>query len=134
MNVDRAAEIGITLIRALAQCRWLPRSTLEARWIVAELHATAAKVNQSLENYRYDDAANASTNFSGQFLRLVFGNRQLRLDFPMDGPDSESASQQASKSAGRKAALSTLVSVFEASLRLLSPSCVPNGRDLACAL
>jgi valyl-tRNA synthetase len=39
----------------------------------------------------------------------------------MDGPASESASQQASKAAGRKAALTTLVSVFEASLRLLSP-------------
>jgi valyl-tRNA synthetase len=124
MNVDRAAEIGITVdSAALGKMPVVAEDApLEARWIVAELHATAAKVNQSLENYRYDDAANTIYQFFwGSFCDWYLEIVKLRLDFPMDGPESESASQQASKSAGRKAALTTLVSVFEASLRLLSP-------------
>jgi valyl-tRNA synthetase len=89
---------------------------------VAEFHSTAAKVNQSLENYRYDDAANTIYQFFwGSFCDWYLEIVKLSLDFPMDGPGSESASQQATKAAGRKAALTTLVSVFEASLRLLSP-------------
>ena len=124
MNVDRAAEIGITVDPAALGAMPVvgEDAPLEARWIVAELHATAAKVNQSLENYRYDDAANTIYQFFwGSFCDWYLEIVKLRLDFPMDGPESESASQQASKSAGRKAALTTLVSVFEASLRLLSP-------------
>jgi valyl-tRNA synthetase len=124
MNVDRAAEIGIAVDPAAlgAMPVVAADAPLEARWIVAELHATAAKVNQSLENYRYDDAANTIYQFFwGSFCDWYLEIVKLRLDFPMDGPDSESASQQADKSAGRKAALTTLVSVFEASLRLLSP-------------
>jgi valyl-tRNA synthetase len=95
---------------------------LEDRWIVAELHSTAAKVNQSLENYRYDDAANTIYQFFwGSFCDWYLEIVKLRLDFPMDGPSGESASEQANKREGRQAALTTLVSVFEASLRLLSP-------------
>jgi valyl-tRNA synthetase len=124
MNVDRAAEIGITVDPAVLG--GMPTAAadapLEDRWIVAELHATAAKVNQSLENYRYDDAANTIYQFFwGSFCDWYLEIVKLRLDFPMDGQESESASQQASKSAARKAALTTLVSVFEAALRLLSP-------------
>jgi valyl-tRNA synthetase len=95
---------------------------LEARWIVAELHATAAKVNQSLEDYRYDDAANTIYQFFwGSFCDWYLEIVKLRLDFSMDGPAGESASEQARKHDGRHAALTTLVSVFEAALRLLSP-------------
>ena len=84
---------------------------LEERWIVAELHATAAKVNQSLENYRYDDAANTIYQFFwGSFCDWYLEIVKLRLDF------SETADKAATK-----AALTTLVSVFEAALRLLSP-------------
>ena len=55
---------------------------LEARWIVAELHATAAKVNQSLENYRYDDAANTIYQFFwGSFCDWYLEIVKLRLDF-----------------------------------------------------
>ena len=124
MNVDRAAEIGITVDPAALGGMPVAAADapLEARWIVAELHAVAAKVNQSLENYRYDDAANAIYQFFwGSFCDWYLEIVKLSLDFPMDGPESESASQQASKAAGRKDALTTLVSVFEASLRLLSP-------------
>src|SRR6185312_12897072 len=57
MNVDKAAEIGIKVdSSALGAMPTADASDpLEARWIVAELRATSAKVNDSLENYRYDD-------------------------------------------------------------------------------
>ena len=112
-NVDRAAEIGITVDPA--SLGGMPSvagdSPLEARWIVAELHATAAKVNQSLENYRFDDAANTIYQFFwGSFCDWYLEIVKLRLDF------SESANKEQTR-----AALTTLVGVFEASLRLLSP-------------
>jgi valyl-tRNA synthetase len=113
MNVDRAAEIGITVDPATLGS--IPEADanapLEARWIVAELHATAAKVDQALENYRFDDAANTIYQFFwGSFCDWYLEIVKLRLDF------SESADK-----ATAEAALTTLVSVFEASLRLLSP-------------
>ena len=113
MNVDRAAEIGIAVDpSALGSMPTAAADApLEARWIVAELHATAAKVNQSLENYRYDDAANTIYQFFwGSFCDWYLEIVKLRLDF------SETADK-----AQTKAALTTLVSVFEAALRLLSP-------------
>jgi len=113
MNVDRAAEIGIvvdhTSLGGLPTAS--PDAPLEERWIVAELHSTAAKVNQSLENYRYDDAANIIYQFFwGSFCDWYLEIVKLRLDF------TETADK-----ATTKAALTTLVSVFEAALRLLSP-------------
>jgi valyl-tRNA synthetase len=124
MNVDRAAEVGIFVDPAALGGMPVAAedAPLEDRWIVAELHATAAKVNQSLENYRYDDAANTIYQFFwGSFCDWYLEIVKLRLDFPMDGPGGESASEQTSKRESRRAALTTLVSVFEASLRLLSP-------------
>ena len=113
MNVDRAAEIGIAVDPAAlgAMPAVAADAPLEDRWIVAELHSTAAKVNQSLENYRYDDAANTIYQFFwGSFCDWYLEIVKLRLDF------SETADKAATK-----AALTTLVSVFEAALRLLSP-------------
>jgi len=120
MNVDRAAEIGIVVDRSTLG--GMPSvnadAPLEARWIVAELHVTATKVNQSLENYRYDDAANTIYQFFwGSFCDWYLEIVKLRLDFSVQQV-SESAGQQVSSTA---AALNTLVAVFEASLRLLSP-------------
>ena len=113
MNVDKAAEAGITVDPAALG--GMPAADadapLEARWIVAELNATAAKVNQSLENYRFDDAANTIYQFFwGSFCDWYLEIVKLRLDF------SETADR-----AKTKAALTTLVSVFEAALRMLSP-------------
>jgi valyl-tRNA synthetase len=113
MNVDRAAEIGIFVdSKALGGMPTVSDDApLEARWIVAELNATAAKVNQSLENYRYDDAANTIYQFFwGSFCDWYLEIVKLRLDF------SETADK-----AQTKASLTTLVQVFEAALRLLSP-------------
>ena len=113
MNVDKAAEVGIKVDpSALGSMPSVAANApLEARWIVAELHATAAKVNDSLENYRYDEAASTIYQFfwgslCDWYLEIV----KLRLDF------SGSADK-----APTKAALTTLVQVFEAALRLLSP-------------
>ena len=113
MNVDRAAEIGITVDPGALG--GMPAvgddAPLEARWIVAELHATAAKVNQSLEIYRYDDAANTIYQFFwGSFCDWYLEIVKLRLDF-----------SEAADKAKTGAALTTLVSVFEAALRMLSP-------------
>jgi valyl-tRNA synthetase len=113
MNVDRAAEIGITVDPAALGSMPVAGedAPLEARWIVAEFYSTAAKVNASLENYRYDDAANAIYQFFwGSFCDWYLEIVKLSLDF------SETADKTKTK-----AALATLVSVFEALLRLLSP-------------
>jgi valyl-tRNA synthetase len=113
MNVDRAAELGITVDPSAlgSMPTAAPDAPLEARWIVAELHAAATEVNRSLENYRYDDAANAIYRFFwGNFCDWYLEMVKLRLDF------SEAADTEATG-----AALTTLVSVFEAALRLLSP-------------
>jgi len=113
MNVDRAAEIGITFdpVSLGAMPSVGADAPLEARWIVAELHATAAKVNLALQNYRFDDAANLIYQFFwGSFCDWYLEIVKLRLDF------SETAD-----TAKTKAALTTFVSVFEASLRLFSP-------------
>jgi valyl-tRNA synthetase len=113
MNIDQAANIGISVdLKALGGMPTAaPDAPLEARWIVAELHTAAGRVNQSLENYRYDDAANIIYQFFwGSFCDWYLEIVKLRLDF------SETADN-----AKTKAALNTLVSVFEAALRLLSP-------------
>jgi len=113
MNVDRAAEIGITV--DVSKLGFMPiegsGAPLEARWIVSELHETAAKVNQALEDYRFDEAASTVYQFFwGSFCDWYLEIVKLRLDF------SESADRSATRTA-----LTTLVSVFEAALRLLSP-------------
>jgi valyl-tRNA synthetase len=113
MNVDRAAEVGISIDQAALGAMPLanPQAPLEERWIVSELHTTAAKVNQALDNYRFDDAANTIYQFFwGSFCDWYLEIVKLRLDF------SEGADKAKTRSA-----LTTLVSVFEAALRLLSP-------------
>jgi valyl-tRNA synthetase len=113
MNVDRAAELDIKV-----DPKSLPLSPtvgsdapLEDRWIIAEFHSAANKINASLENYRYDDAASIIYQFFwGSLCDWYVEIIKLRLDF------SENADKR-----NVKAALTTLLSVFEASLRLLSP-------------
>lgn len=113
MNVDRAAEIGIFVDRSVfgAMPSVAEDAPLEARWIVTEFHQATAKVNESLGNYRFDDAANTIYQFFwGSFCDWYLEIVKLRLDF------SETADKAATT-----AALTTLMQVFEASLRLLSP-------------
>jgi valyl-tRNA synthetase len=113
MNVDRAAEIDIFVDQAsLGGMPSVPDDApLEARWIVAEFQVVAARVNEALSNYRFDDAASAIYqffwgNFCDWYLEIV----KLRLDFSVNADKAKT-----------QTALTTLLSVFEASLRLLSP-------------
>jgi valyl-tRNA synthetase len=113
MNVDRAAEVGIAVdLKALGSMPTVaPDAPLEARWIIAELHAAATEVSRSLEAYRFDEAANAIYKFFwGNFCDWYIEIVKLRLDF--DNPANKVSAT---------AALTTLVLVFEAALRLLSP-------------
>ncbi len=116
MNVDRATEAEVTIdLEQLPQMSLLPMvgmdAPLEDRWIVAEFHSTASKVNRSLAEYRYDDAANVIYRFFwGSFCDWYLEIAKLRLDF----------SEAADKTKAR-GALQTLLCIFEASLRLLSP-------------
>jgi valyl-tRNA synthetase len=113
MNVDRAAEIGITVDpTALGGMPVAAADApLEDCWIVDELQKAAWRVNKSLESYRYDDAANEIYQFFwGNFCDVYIESVKPRLDF-----------SEATDKTQAKGTLTTLVSVFEASLRLLSP-------------
>jgi valyl-tRNA synthetase len=113
MNVDKAAEAGVTVDPfALGSMPTVAADApLEARWIVAELNKTTISVFQLLEDYRYDVAANTIYQFFwGSFCDWYLEIVKLRLDFT-----------DAANKAATKAALTTLVQVFECALRLLSP-------------
>src|ERR1019366_4284430 len=59
MNVDRAAEVGVIVDPMLGETPKVDdNAPLEDRWIVAEFLLSTGRVNESLANYRYDDAAN----------------------------------------------------------------------------
>jgi valyl-tRNA synthetase len=116
---------------------------VEDRWILSRLSQTTVAVNASLTDYRFDEAANTIyqffwRDFCDWYLEIV----KLRLNFEADAPSHDAvtpsegdnalgsdaigkASKVARRLLGRPdpvvAALHTLVSVFEASLRLLSP-------------
>jgi valyl-tRNA synthetase len=112
-NIDRAAEIGIIVdptalggIPAVSE-----DAPLEDRWIVDAFQGIAARVNASLESYRYDEAASYIYQFFwGSFCDVYIEIVKLRLDFSEEPNKTQI-----------KAALSTVVGVLEASLRLLSP-------------
>ena len=96
---------------------------LESRWILARLSQTSAAVNDSLAEYRFDEAANTIYQFfwgdlCDWYLEIV----KLRLNFEaayeVPIPTSDTAEESVSETT---AALTTLVSVFESALRLLSP-------------
>jgi valyl-tRNA synthetase len=99
MQMERAAEAGIVCDLKKLEAAG---ETLEARWIVSRLHHTAGEMNQALEEYRFHEAANTIYRFFwGDFCDWYLEVVKLRL------PD--------------RAALGTLLTVFESALRLLSP-------------
>jgi valyl-tRNA synthetase len=133
MNLDRAREAGIevALLTAtkpgapgLDSETWvLPTSNaIESRWILARLSQTAAAVHASLDAYRFDEAASLIYQFfwgdlCDWYLEIV----KIRLNFEVSGeafPTSDEAEESVSET---EAALTTLVAVFEAALRMLSP-------------
>jgi valyl-tRNA synthetase len=132
---DKAPQLQ-NLKRALENARGLPNlpgifqpnTPIEDRWIVALLHKTAAEVNAALENYRFDEAANAIYQFFwGSFCDWYLEIVKLRLDFtPL--PSAAELERQpevdervAERYRRTTISLTNLVLVFEASLRMLSP-------------
>jgi valyl-tRNA synthetase len=111
IQLDRAAKAGIIVNPAEfpAEPEIATDAPLESRWIVSRLKSTAAQVDEELAEFRFHEAANLIYQFFwGDFCDWYLEIVKLRLDF--DSP-SEST----------RAALATLISVFEAALRLLSP-------------
>jgi len=116
MNLDRAREAGIGFSLpngSGSRPTWClsAESSLESHWILTRLSENAEAVNASLAAYRFDEAANHVYQFfwgdlCDWYLEIV----KLRLNFD-EGADKAATS----------AALTTLVSVFESALRLLSP-------------
>ena len=86
-------------------------STLEDRWILSRFNRAAADVNDSLQTYRFDEAANRIYDFFwGDFCDWYIELLKPRLNFE-EGADREAA----------RVACSNLVNLFDASLRLLHP-------------
>src|SRR5271154_1287823 len=85
--------------------------TLEDRWILSRFNRAAKDVNESLQTYRFDEAANRIydffwAEFCDWYLELI----KSRLNFE-EGADTGPA----------RIACANLVNLFEASLRLLHP-------------
>jgi valyl-tRNA synthetase len=102
MNVDRVGGAGGT--------REAPENALdllENRWIYSRFYRVAGEVNQSLIDYRFDEAANTIYSFFwGDFCDWYLEIIKPRLN----GGGEEA-----------RAAVTFLVDVFEGALRLLSP-------------
>ena len=113
MNVDRAREAGVEvdLGNLPAALFIIEGAPLETRWILSRLGSTCSSVDASLSDYRFDEASNDVYQFFwGDFCDWYIEMVKLRLEFG-EAADNTSAS----------AALTTLLAVFEAALRLLSP-------------
>ena len=172
MNVDRAAEVGLSSLmgtirrpyspeeisRISSSLKDVPEETAEQikfilsrppdskglcnlpfiggetsfedRWIMALLYRTAGEVNAALENYRFDESANAVYQFFwGSFcdwyleiakLRLEFGPALNMQEFAEREPTEEEDKILERRIQARRS-LGTLLLVFETSLRMLSP-------------
>ena len=113
MQMERAKEAGIEVdLQNLKQSLQPPDDrALEAHWIISRLNGCAADVHLALTQYRFDDAASLIYQFFwGEFCDWYLEIVKIRLDF-----------SEATDKASVTAALATLLGVFEASLRLLSP-------------
>ena len=114
MNIQRAKESGIVvdpqrIPEPLALVN--DGSAPDERWIASRLSATTSTVSKYLEEYRFDLAASAIYQFFwGDFCDWYLEIVKLRVDFAT--PEKRSETQTL---------LETLISVFEAALRLLSP-------------
>jgi valyl-tRNA synthetase len=86
-------------------------STLEDRWILSRFNRVSKEVNEALETFRFHEASNRIYDFFwGEFCDWYLELIKPRLNFE-NGSDQTRA----------QAACTNLVSLFEASLRLLHP-------------
>ncbi len=113
MQMERAKEAGISVDLQHLGHSLLSRkdAPLEECWIISRFNQCAADVNLALADYRFDDAAHRIYQFFwGEFCDWYLEVVKIRFDFA-DAANRESTTN----------ALSSLLAVFEASLRLLSP-------------
>jgi valyl-tRNA synthetase len=113
MNVDRicVARAPSPAIRETQGVPGVTTETLEDRWILSRFNGVAAYVNEALEEYRFHEAANRIYDFFwGEFCDWYIELIKPRLNSE-DGSDKHMA----------EIACRNLVTLFEASLRLLHP-------------
>jgi valyl-tRNA synthetase len=121
LNVDRAQEAGVWSlaefradegVRSPAGVAEFEAVTLEDRWILSRFNRVAQEVEDALGTYRFHEAASTIYSFFwGEFCDWYLELIKPRL--------MAMGSEQEKASARR--GLLNLVSLFEASLRLLSP-------------
>ncbi|MGZ5141813.1 MAG: class I tRNA ligase family protein, partial [Burkholderiales bacterium] len=114
MQIDRAKEAGYKVsMLASGTVPELPANTpLETRWIFGRLNAVCGEVDKALAGYRFDEAAAAVYQFFwGEFCDWYLELVKLRLEFG-EGVENNPTTALT---------LASLVAVFEAALRLLSP-------------
>jgi valyl-tRNA synthetase len=114
MNLDRVAP-GLrpdsVESRPDAGIAGFEAATLEDRWILSRFNRVAREVTEALEAYRFDDAARAIYDFFwGELCDWYIELIKPRLSTE-EGADKEAA----------RLACKNLVSLFEASIRLLHP-------------
>src|SRR5579862_5737472 len=116
MNMDRAQQAGVWkqqefLKRLGPGLAGFQPVTLEDRWILSRFHRVTKDVNDAWQTYRFHEAANRIYDFFwGDFCDWYIELVKPRLA-PEDGVEKSSAG----------VACGNLVSLFEASLRLLHP-------------
>jgi len=115
MNVDRidpglrpgTAEGG----RSYAGVSGFKSASLEDRWILSRFNRAAKDVNESLETYRFDEAATRIYDFFwGEFCDWYLELIKPRLNV-----------EEGAEKGPARVACANLVNLFEASLRLLHP-------------
>jgi valyl-tRNA synthetase len=116
MNVDRAEQAGAwkqqEFLKGLGPgVAGFQASTLEDHWILSRFHRVTQDVNEAWQTYRFHEAANCIYDFFwGDFCDWYIELMKPRLA-PENGAEQASAG----------IACGNLVSLFEASLRLLHP-------------
>jgi len=115
MNVDRAEQAGVwkqqEFMKGLEGLSGFRATTLEDHWILSRFNRVTKDVNEAWQTYRFHEAANRIYDFFwGDFCDWYIELVKPRLA-PEGGIEQASAG----------IACGNLVSVFEASLRLLHP-------------
>jgi valyl-tRNA synthetase len=115
MNVDRLECGAGTLAREISPkavgVSSFHTQALEDRWILSRFNRVTAEVNDALATYRFHEAANRIYDFFwGEFCDWYLELTKPRLNFE-EGADKTQA----------RIACENLVSLFDASLRLLHP-------------
>ncbi len=109
-GVWQSNELGAQVAQANGLAGFVPE-TLEDRWILSRFNRVAAEVNESLQSYRFHEAANRVYEFFwGEFCDWY-----IELVKPRIGATGEVPAETL------RPALGNLISVFEGALRLLHP-------------